>query len=215
MTTTDGNRVMSAADTIDRFLSAVAARQPTPGGGAVSALAGALAAAIGEMVLNYSAIKKDLAEHRPQLESALAELKRARQIMAELLIEDQLAFAAMTRARKLPADAPDRQPTLDATLVACIRGPQGIAATAMAILQLSQKLVPIVNRHLLSDLAVCAELAMATVRCALYNVRVNLNDLTDAGDRQKLEATSADMLQRATRIISETIPHIWQLAAAT
>jgi formiminotetrahydrofolate cyclodeaminase len=35
--------------TIEQFLAATAARQPTPGGGSVAALAGALAAAIGEM----------------------------------------------------------------------------------------------------------------------------------------------------------------------
>ena len=35
--------------TIEKFLDAAAAKQPTPGGGSVSALAGALAAAMGEM----------------------------------------------------------------------------------------------------------------------------------------------------------------------
>ena len=45
---------------IDAFLSATAAKQPTPGGGSVAALAGALSSAIGEMVLSYSIGKKDL-----------------------------------------------------------------------------------------------------------------------------------------------------------
>ena len=47
-------------NTLADFLDATAARQPTPGGGAVTALAGVLAAAIGEMVLNYSVGKKGL-----------------------------------------------------------------------------------------------------------------------------------------------------------
>ena len=41
-----------------------------PGGGSVAALAGALAAAMGEMVLNYSIGKKDLAAHEPVLREA-------------------------------------------------------------------------------------------------------------------------------------------------
>ena len=45
---------------IAEFLRAASARQATPGGGSVSALAGALAAAMGEMVLNYSIGKKGL-----------------------------------------------------------------------------------------------------------------------------------------------------------
>ena len=49
-----------ATHTIEAFLAATAARHPTPGGGSVSALTGALAAAMGEMVLNYSVNKKGL-----------------------------------------------------------------------------------------------------------------------------------------------------------
>ena len=54
------------------FLNAAAAKQPTPGGGSIAALAGALAASMGEMVLNYSIGKKSLAEHEPALRDALA-----------------------------------------------------------------------------------------------------------------------------------------------
>jgi formiminotetrahydrofolate cyclodeaminase len=55
------------------FLDAAAAKQPTPGGGSIAALAGALAASMGEMVLNYSVNKKDLQSHRRELEAALGE----------------------------------------------------------------------------------------------------------------------------------------------
>src|SRR3954447_21716538 len=65
-------------NTIADFLTAAAAKQPAPGGGSATALAGALAAAMSEMVLNYSVGKKDLAEHQPALTEALAELTRAR-----------------------------------------------------------------------------------------------------------------------------------------
>ena len=49
-----------------------------------------------------------------------------------------------------------------------------------------KRLVEKVNRFLLSDLAVCCELSMATVRCAVYNVRANLPDVTDPSDRATL-----------------------------
>ncbi len=45
---------MDTSASIAAFLNATAEKQPTPGGGAVAAVAGALACAIGEMVLNYS-----------------------------------------------------------------------------------------------------------------------------------------------------------------
>jgi len=54
-------------NTIAEFLDGTAARQPAPGGGSVAALVGALSAAIGEMVLNYSIGKKGLEPHQDSL----------------------------------------------------------------------------------------------------------------------------------------------------
>src|SRR5438067_5556882 len=172
------------------FLAALAAKQPTPGGGSVAALAGALAAAMGEMVLNYSIGKKDLAAHEPVLREAVAELTRARAVLLELLIEDQLAFEKLTAARKACNNAGDSDPAFAAALLACIRIPQTIGATATAVLELAERVTPIVNKYLLSDLAVCAEMAMATVRCAAYNVRVNLADVSDPTDRKHFDAST-------------------------
>lgn len=195
--------------TIAQFLDGTAAKQPAPGGGSVAALAGALAAAIGEMVLNYSVGKKGLEAHQDQLKSALAELHRARQIMLELVVEDQTAYQALTAAKKLPAGSPERQAQFPIALLASIRGPEAIAATAAGILDLCERLVGVVNYYLLSDLAVCAELAMATARCGVYNVRVNLADVTDPADLAKIEATTAAILARALSLVQRVVPAIW------
>src|SRR4051794_4665794 len=93
--------------TIDTFLRATAAKQPTPGGGSVAALAGALAAAIGEMVINYSVGKKGLELYQEDLQQAESELRTAREILLTLMGEDQSAYAELTATRKLP-EGPDR-----------------------------------------------------------------------------------------------------------
>src|SRR3954453_3537584 len=94
---------------INDFLNAAAAKQPAPGGGSVTALAGALAATMGEMVLNYSVGRKSLAAFEPELKSALAELTRARSLLIHLMAEDQVAFEALSAARKLPETSSTRQ----------------------------------------------------------------------------------------------------------
>lgn len=196
--------------TIEAFLSAAAARQPTPGGGSVTALAGALAASMGEMVINYSLGKKDLAAFEGELRPVLAEFHRARQLLLGLMAEDQAAYEAMTAARKAPAGAPDRQKTIDVALLACIRVPEAMAATSLAILELCDRVVNFVNFHLLSDLAVSADLAMACTRCAIYNVRVNLSEVTDPADRRRIESTMSQLLSRAAAIIQRVSPRIWE-----
>jgi len=80
-----------SSHTIAEFVAATAAKQPVPGGGSVAALVGALGAALGEMVVNYSIGKKYLEPFADELTAALAELTRARSVMLQLMNEDQLA----------------------------------------------------------------------------------------------------------------------------
>lgn len=203
------DETFDASRTISQFLEATAARTPAPGGGSVTALVGALASAIGEMVLNYSVGKKELAEHEPALKAAIDELRRARAMMLELMVEDQVAFSALSAARKNAKGQGDRDPAFAAALLGCIRVPQAIGATAYAVLDLCGQVAPIVNKYLLSDLAVCAELAMATLRCAAYNVRVNLPDVSDPAEHSHFEDMNNKMVWRATARIQQVIPAIW------
>src|SRR5207302_5024491 len=127
--------------TIHDFLTALAAKQPVPGGGSVAALTGALAAAMGEMVLNYSVDKMDLQDYADELRPVLEELHRARRLLLDLMVEDQEAYEALTAARKLPRDSQEREDQFPAALLACIRAPQSVAATAVAVLELCDRVV--------------------------------------------------------------------------
>ena len=146
---------------IKDFLDATAAKQPTPGGGSVSALVGALAAAIGEMVLNYSLNKKGLEIYKEDLEIAVHELHCGRDMMVMFMVEDQTAYATLTAIKKQP-EGPQRDADYAKALNASIIAPQSMAATAVALLGVCERVADLVNWYLLSDLAVCAELAMAT-----------------------------------------------------
>src|SRR5262249_17275611 len=106
--------IYDKTQTLDGFLNAAAAKQPTPGGGSIAALAGALAVQMGEMVLNYSIGKKDLAAFDAQHQEALGELHRARALMLELMVEDQAAYETLTEVRKLPTTDPQRNGKFEA-----------------------------------------------------------------------------------------------------
>jgi formiminotetrahydrofolate cyclodeaminase len=205
--------MLDQSATLEQFLAATAARQPTPGGGAVSALVGALAASLTEMVVNYSIGKKDLAAFDAELKTALAEMTRARQLLCGLMTEDQAAYTALSAAKKLPADAPRRQEIFNAALQACLNAPQAIAASSLAILAICDRIVEKVNPHLLSDLAIAADLATATVRCAIYNVKVNMSELADPAALAAMEDSNHKMLVRALGLIQRVSPAIWNRMA--
>lgn len=194
---------------LETFLNAAASRQPTPGGGSVTAVVGALAASMGEMVLQYSIGKKNQQAVDDELRPVLAELTNARQLLLQLMVEDQAAYETVSRLKKLPTDAPERLDKYPAALTACIRVPEAMAATGVVILELCDRAVNFANYYLLSDLAVCADLAMATTRCAIYNVRVNLKELTEEADRRRVESSIGQLLQRAAELIQRVSPRIW------
>jgi formiminotetrahydrofolate cyclodeaminase len=199
----------NASNSISAFLDAAAAKQPTPGGGSIAALAGALAASMGEMVVNYSVNKKDLQAFRPELEFALSELHRARHLLLGLMVEDQIAYTALTDARKGGGGT-----EFDVALLASIRIPQAIGTTAIAMLEICDKLVDKVNHHLLSDLAVCSDLAMTTARCASYNIRANLSDVADPVEREKFSRAAAQLVTRGVALIRDLSPRIWVRGAS-
>jgi formiminotetrahydrofolate cyclodeaminase len=195
---------------LDQFLDAAAAKQPTPGGGSAAALVGALAASMGEMVVNYSVGMKGLEAYEDELRPALAELTKARKLLLQLMVEDQGAFEAVSKARKLSPEDPQKAAKFDAALLACIRIPEAMAATAVAVLEIADRIANFVNPHLLSDLAVCTDLAMATARCAIYNVRANLPDVKDPTDRASIESTIRSLLIHAASLIQRVAPRIWE-----
>jgi formiminotetrahydrofolate cyclodeaminase len=161
------------------------------------------------MVVNYSVGKKGLEEHEGELKSALAEFRRAREMMAELVAEDQAAYEALRAAKKLAEDVPHRLSEIEEAAMMCVQVPQAMAGTAAAMLELVDNLVEKVNRHLLSDLAVCAELSMAAARSALYNVRVNLPEVGDVQQCRMIESMDQQLLDRAGALIQRVMPRIW------
>jgi len=90
------------------FLHSIASKTPTPGGGAVASTVAALAAALAQMVVAYSAGKKSLAQHEPTLQSSLKTLERARDVLLQLADEDAAAYGAVNELSKLPEADPRR-----------------------------------------------------------------------------------------------------------
>jgi formiminotetrahydrofolate cyclodeaminase len=125
------------------------------------------------------------------------------------MVEDQVAYTALTQARKQGGS----DGGFDVALLASIRVPQAIGTTAIALLEISGRLVDKVNRHLLSDLAVCADLAMATARCASYNIRANLPDVADAAERARFEQSAEQLVSRGIALIRDLSPRIWAKGA--
>lgn len=185
------------------FLNAVAEPTATPGGGSVSALAGALAASLAQMVAGLSRKKKSQAAHADQLSDAIAEMRAAAAALAGEIDRDAESYNAVLAAFKLPKDAPEDARRRDAAIQTATRGaaevPMNVARTCLEIFERLGQLEAISSASMLSDLRVARLMAAAGARGALANVSINLDSITDA-------SFVAAMRQESTRIESRLTP---------
>lgn len=174
---------------VDTFLDRLADRTPTPGGGAVAAAAGALATAMGRMVLAYSVGNKTPDDVRARVESGAEKLRRADGLLRRFIAEDATAYQHMVSIGKSDAVA------YQAAVVSAASVPLAIAATASDVLAVLEGLASDASRYLLSDLGVAAVVADAAARAAAYSVRVNLPEVTDPTAREKFAAEAGRVLE--------------------
>lgn len=159
------------------FLSAVGAKTPAPGGGAVASAVGALAAALAQMVVNYSIGKKNLLEQQGELQAAIATLEKARTHLLDLAQQDASAYAVLNELQKLPPDDARRAREMAPAVERAVEVPWTVLLQSIELLKDFERLAPITNKFLRSDLGIAAVLAEATARSAAWNVRINATDL--------------------------------------
>lgn len=158
--------------TIQQFLSELAAKTPTPGGGAAAPVSGAIGASLANMVVSYSLGKKNLAEHQTALEAASEALSAFTRRFQALAEEDAVAYARMNELQRLPEGDPRKGELAGATDKA-IDVPVQVVALCLETLELCARLAPISNKFLLSDLAIAAVLLESCARASRWNVLIN------------------------------------------
>lgn len=183
------------------FLAAVAQPTPAPGGGSVAAVAGALAASLGQMVAGLSSQRKSQASYAARLERFFEQFQIAVRDLPELIDRDAAAFEAVVTARKLPRDSArerqTREKALQQALQRAVAVPLEVARRSADIFDMLGQLKEMSSPSMLSDVHVGRLMAFAAVRGAIENVEINLHDIEDLGF---VERSRADARAIAARI---------------
>jgi len=181
-------------------LDAVAAPAATPGGGSASAFAGALAAALAQMVAGLSRKKKSQAEFTDQLSAALDEMRKTADELATAIDRDAESYDAVMAAYKLPQGDAGETQVREEAIQKATRGaaevPMQVAEKTVVLFERLGQLEGIVAASMRSDLQVAKLMAGAGARGALANVEINLDGLTDAAYTLSMRAKAAALLQR-------------------
>ncbi len=183
------------------WLDSLAAKQPTPGGGAVAALSAAIAAAQLEMVAAYTTGPKwqDREARMNELAKELAELRKQALVLVE---SDAEAFTQVGSAYALPketdSEKADRKTAIQKALKAAAQPPMQTAELAKRLVEIAKEISGSGNPNVISDVAVGASLAKASLESAIANIEINQHALEDT-DAKKLLGAAVQVAQDAVK----------------
>lgn len=191
------------------FLTALASSAPAPGGGGGAAMAGALAAALASMVCNLTIGKEKFAAQECEVKALLQEAEQVRQDLLALVEDDAAVFNSFMACYKLPkttdAEKAARTAAIRKAAKQAAEVPLAIARASYKVLQLADRLVIIGNPGVITDGACSALLARAALRCAEYNVRINLGLTKDEAYNEQVAAELNKLLKTAEELEEQAL----------
>ena len=196
--------------TPDPFLAAVASKEPTPGGGSVAALAGALAASLTQMVAGLTLNRRKYADVQDVATAVLDEARTVGEQLAAAIEQDAAAFNALMavfRDKTLASDekaAQIQQATIHAAEV-----PLGVARLSHRAAQLAAELAQVGNSNAVTDAAAGVLMAQAAVETAALNVKINAASVSD----QQVVHTWLEELETLSQETADLVKNIKAVAA--
>ena len=201
-------RVVITEQSIHAYLDALSAREPTPGGGSVAALVGALAAGLAAMVANFTRGSKKYAAVTPEVEHRLAQLDQSLQTLEELVQKDIDAYGVVGVGFAMPrgtaAERAARAKHIQQASVAATEVLFEIADACNDVSEHAMWLAKHGNTNLVSDAVMAVLLTDAALRGTVVTIESSLSFLKDAN----VVAAMCDRLvayERVSRIREEAL----------
>lgn len=190
---------------IRSLVERLASRDPVPGGGSASAIAGSMGAALVGMVVELTVGRPGSETHDAQLSELRAAAARRRAELLDLSERDADAYQAVVLARRLPresdAERQARRRAIDSAMRTAAEVPLATARAALTVLEDAAAVAPIGNVNAVSDAGVAALLAWTALRGAVLNVRINLPYLpADDPLRETAPAELRELLASGDRL---------------
>lgn len=192
---------------ITQFLDTVASDSPTPGGGSVSAMAGALSASLVAMVAGLS-LKKD-----KKMEKRMGKIKRdalgLQKRLYRAVDEDAKSFDSVIHAFRLPRSTERERLTraraIQKAYQKATATPRLVCKLSIQLLEYSRFLIQKGNPNAISDTGVAAFLADAALAGGLLNIGINLAPVTDKNFLKKMRLLMAGWAKQRNRLMREIL----------
>ena len=197
--------------TIGEFLDAASSATPTPGGGAIAAVGGALASTMALMAANFTVGKKKFRAVESEVKELIEHLENVQGDLLRFAALDMQGYSALSSAFKMPRETDEekqaRKASIASAALRAVDPPDKILDSTVAGLKACSRLAQIANPNLKSDVAVAAQFFLAAARSAAENVRINL-PLLEEQYSGPLEQETAARLEVAGTLHADTLASI-------
>jgi formiminotetrahydrofolate cyclodeaminase len=181
--------------TVKDFLMTVSGASPAPGGGSVSALAGALSASLCGMVARLTLGKEKYREAWKEMERLRDAADFLSLRLMELVEEDSAAYNRVLAAFRIPKEnTKAREEAIQSATKEAASVPMETLRAAAALVDLVRTALDRGNPNCLTDAGVALQLIRAVANGAAYNVRINLHELKDEGFKSTLASETSGLL---------------------
>ncbi len=200
--------------TVAGFIDELASDSPAPGGGSVSALNGAIAAALTSMVGNLTIGKKKYADVEEEMRDIVSRVTEIQKELLEAVDKDSDAFNVVFAAFKWPKETEEEKEARSAEIQ---RGTKIAADVPMRVAEKAAELMPLIekvimkgNQNSITD-ACCAMMACRyAVIGALLNVRINLGSIKDETFVKEHADRAAELERKVNETEQKILAHVYQ-----
>ncbi len=206
---------MMKHESLDTFITDLASKAPTPGGGGASALGGAIGSALGSMVGNLTLGKKKYAEYEPDIRLLLDKLSHNQEELLALMDQDAKAFEPLSKAYALPKNTEEeiaqKEEVLEQALYAASLVPIDIMRKSVEALLIQEELSVKGTRIAISDIAVGVQFLRAALLGASMNVYINTKSMKNRDNAKELNKEADELIQKGTAIADKVYQYVLDL----
>ena len=188
--------------TIEGFLEVLSSKEPVPGGGGASALAGALGNALGQMVANLTIGKKKYADVEAEIKELLGRMQKLQAAFVTLADRDAQVFAPLAQCYSLPSLTEEekayKEKVMEERLLDASFVPLEIMGHAVAMLGILEILGDKGSRLAVSDVGVGVQFIRASLLGAVMNVYINTKSMKNREKAEELNARAGQLIEEGT-----------------
>lgn len=198
--------------TVKEFVAETASNSPAPGGGSVSALAAAQAAALMGMVANLTVASDKYTDVHEEMQKIADELKVLEEDFVEDIDRDSNSFNGVMAAFKMPKETDEEKAARSAKIQEEYKNaanvPLEVGMKTLKLMEYTEALIERGNTNAITDVGVGILNARLAMRGAFYNVKINLGSIKDEEYKEELRNKMKDALDEMDKKAEEVLEKV-------